>query len=88
MIFSEPVWVYIVVFSAGLLAYVISTLSGGGSSLLLVPVEHYFSIPLWKEGEVFYNEIAMVYSCWFLCWTFINHNRRCWPCLKTGGQTF
>lgn len=41
-IFSEPVWVYIVVFSAGLLAYVISTLSGGGGSLLLVPVINFF----------------------------------------------
>jgi uncharacterized membrane protein YfcA len=41
-LFSEPVWVYTVVFLAGMLAYVISTLSGGGGSLLLVPVISFF----------------------------------------------
>src|SRR5688572_13208493 len=39
---SAPVWVYTIVFLAGLLAYVISTLSGGGGSLLLVPVISFF----------------------------------------------
>src|SRR5687767_13721856 len=37
-LFGDPVWVYIVIFLSGFLAYVISTLSGGGGSLLLVPV--------------------------------------------------
>lgn len=41
-LFSEPVWVYAVIFLAGMLAYVISTLSGGGGSLLLVPVISFF----------------------------------------------
>jgi uncharacterized protein len=37
-LFGDPVWVYIVIFLSGFLAYVLSTLSGGGGSLLLVPV--------------------------------------------------
>lgn len=41
-LFNEPVWVYILVFLAGLLAYVIATLSGGGGSLLLIPVINFF----------------------------------------------
>lgn len=36
-LFNEPAWVYVTIFIAGLVAYVISTLSGGGGSLLLVP---------------------------------------------------
>ena len=30
-------WLYIIIFFAGLIAYIISTLSGGGGSLLLIP---------------------------------------------------
>lgn len=37
-LFQEPIWMYIITFLAGVLAYIISTLSGGGGSLLLVPL--------------------------------------------------
>lgn len=37
-LFSNEYLIYIIVFLAGVLAYIISTLSGGGGSLLLVPV--------------------------------------------------
>lgn len=40
-LFQEPIWMYIITFLAGVLAYIISTLSGGGGSLLLVPVINY-----------------------------------------------
>jgi uncharacterized membrane protein YfcA len=38
MDFGNSIWLYIIVFGAGVVAYIISTLSGGGGSLLLVPV--------------------------------------------------
>jgi len=41
-LFSEDLINYVIVFFAGLIAYVISTLSGGGGSLLLVPVINFF----------------------------------------------
>jgi uncharacterized protein len=41
--FFSADWVsYFIIFLAGLIAYVISTLSGGGGSLLLVPVINFF----------------------------------------------
>src|SRR5438093_4041677 len=41
-LFSGDLINYIIVFFAGLVAYIISTLSGGGGSLLLVPVINFF----------------------------------------------
>jgi uncharacterized protein len=41
-LFDQQIWTYALIFLAGLLAYVISTLSGGGGSLLLVPVISFF----------------------------------------------
>jgi uncharacterized protein len=35
------IWIHVVIFLAGLFAYVISTLAGGGGSLLLVPVMNF-----------------------------------------------
>ena len=37
-IFSSAHLIYVIIFLAGLIAYIISTLSGGGGSLLLVPL--------------------------------------------------
>lgn len=37
-LFSDPYWLYALIFLASMIAYIISTLSGGGGSLLLVPV--------------------------------------------------
>lgn len=36
--FNDPVWIYGILFLSGTAAHIISTLSGGGGSLLLVPV--------------------------------------------------
>jgi uncharacterized protein len=46
-VFTDSIWIYILIFFVALFAYIISTLSGGGGSLLLVPV-----ISLFIGGKV------------------------------------
>lgn len=41
-LFSNDYFIYVIIFFAGVVAYIISTLSGGGGSLLLVPVMNFF----------------------------------------------
>lgn len=68
---DEPYWVYAVIFFAGLVAYVISTLSGGGGSLLLVPVISFFiggktTAPVLGLGNLMGEPIRL-----FLFWKYI-----------------
>lgn len=44
-LFTEPGWIYAAVFFAGMAAYVISVVSGGGGSLLLIPAINFMFGP-------------------------------------------
>lgn len=44
-LFSEPWWVYAAVFFSGMGAYIISVISGGGGSLLLIPAINFMFGP-------------------------------------------
>jgi hypothetical protein len=62
---NEPVWIYIILFLTGLLAYIISTLSGGGGALLLVPVISWFigsksAAPLINLGNLIGEPVRII----------------------------
>ncbi|MTI88494.1 MAG: sulfite exporter TauE/SafE family protein [Balneolaceae bacterium] len=43
--FTEPWWIYLTVFVVGMASYIISVISGGGGSLLLIPVINFMFGP-------------------------------------------
>lgn len=44
-LFTQPWWIYILVFFSGMAAYLISSVSGGGGSLLLIPAVNFMFGP-------------------------------------------
>jgi uncharacterized protein len=71
-LFSQHYFIYVIIFFAGLIAYVISTLSGGGGSLLLVPVINFLiggkaTAPVINLGNLIGEPVRIL-----LFWKYIN----------------
>ena len=71
-LFSQHYFIYAIIFFAGLIAYVISTLSGGGGSLLLVPVINFLiggkaTAPVINLGNLIGEPVRIL-----LFWKYIN----------------
>lgn len=72
-IFSNEYFIYIIIFLAGIFAYVISTLSGGGGSLLLVPVIDFLisakaTAPVLNLGNLIGQPVRIILFWKYIYW--------------------
>jgi uncharacterized membrane protein YfcA len=77
-LFNDPVWVYALIFFAGLLTYIIATLSGGGGSLLLVPIISFFiggkaAAPVINLGNLIGEPIRIVLFWKAIQWRIVKY---------------
>jgi uncharacterized protein len=73
---QNPLVVYILLFFAGLFAYIISTLSGGGGSLLLIPVINFLigtraTAPLINLGNLIGEPVRLILFWKYIRWNII-----------------
>lgn len=78
-LFTEPWWMYIAVFLAGMGAYIISVIAGGGGSLIMIPVMNFMVgskavAPIINLGDmigrpsrllIFWKDIRWVVVLWY-----------------------
>lgn len=77
-VFQDPLWLYIIVFLAGIIAYIVSTLSGGGGSLLLVPVIGFLlgtksAAPLINLGNLIGEPVRIVLFWKSIQWKIVKY---------------
>lgn len=77
-IFTEPVWAYAVIFFAGVAAYLVSTLSGGGGSLLLVPAINFFiggraTAPVVNLGNLIGEPVRLILFWKHIEWRLVKY---------------
>ena len=71
--FSNEYFIYIIIFLAGVVAYVISTLSGGGGSLLLVPIINFLisakaTAPVLNLGNLIGQPVRIILFWKYIYW--------------------
>ena len=75
---NESLWIYIVLFLSGVFAYIISILSGGGGSLLLVPVINFLiggraTAPVVNLGNMVGEPVRIVLFWKNIEWRIVKH---------------